>query len=53
MMEKFGGEFLLSFSQESLGKTGSLKRNYGGVTPHKHRNHDGLSSLRRHLDQKQ
>jgi hypothetical protein len=30
--QKVGGEFDYSFTQESLGKAGSLKKNYGSVT---------------------
>ena len=32
-----GGDFVLSVSQENVGKSGSLKKNYAGVTVHKHR----------------
>lgn len=32
-----GGEFQHSFSQESIGKTGSLKKNYGGINVTKSR----------------
>ncbi|MGE3809303.1 MAG: hypothetical protein AB7K24_31955 [Gemmataceae bacterium] len=49
-MEKYGGEFLVSFTQERLSKAGSLKRNYGGVTPHRRRNHDGLAKLKKDLE---
>jgi Prokaryotic dksA/traR C4-type zinc finger len=30
--EAIGGEFELRISRENLGKAGSLKKNYGGVT---------------------
>lgn len=30
--QQVGGEFDYSFTQESLGKAGSLKKNYGSVT---------------------
>jgi len=30
--QKVGGEYNYSFTQESLGKSGSLKKNYGSVT---------------------
>jgi hypothetical protein len=43
---KFGGEFTLSSTQESLGKAGSLKKNYGGITPQKTRNATALRLLR-------
>jgi RNA polymerase-binding transcription factor DksA len=32
-----GGDFTRSFNQESLGKTGSLKKNYGGINVSKAR----------------
>lgn len=35
--QAMGGEFDLSMTQESLGKAGSLKKNYGGVTVTKRR----------------
>jgi hypothetical protein len=47
MIAKHGGEFTLSSTQESLGKVGSLKRNYGGITPEKSRNSRALEALRR------
>jgi hypothetical protein len=30
--QEVGGDFIVSYGQENLGKTGSLKKNYGGVT---------------------
>jgi ribosome-binding protein aMBF1 (putative translation factor) len=42
---KFGGEFTLSSTQESLGKVGSLKKNYGGITPSKTRNTQAIRLL--------
>jgi Prokaryotic dksA/traR C4-type zinc finger len=35
--EAIGGEFELRVSRENLGKAGSLKKNYGGVTVRKKR----------------
>jgi hypothetical protein len=35
--EEVGGDFVLIATQENLGKAGSLKKNYGGVTITKHR----------------
>ncbi len=35
--EAVGSDFVLSFTQESLGKTNSLKKNYGGVSVKKRR----------------
>jgi hypothetical protein len=45
-MSKYGGEFKMTFTQERLSKEGSLKKNYGGVSPHKSRNSDGIEKLR-------
>lgn len=45
-IQQFGGEFLVSFSQERISKPGSLKRNYGGITPSKSLNHEGIARLR-------
>lgn len=45
-IEKFGGEFTLSARQESLGKAGSLKKNYGGVNISKGRNLAALEKLK-------
>jgi hypothetical protein len=35
--EAVGGEFVMRVSRENLGKAGSLKKNYGGVTVRKKR----------------
>lgn len=35
--QEVGGDFIVTFSQENIGKTGSLKKNYGGVNIHKTR----------------
>jgi RNA polymerase-binding transcription factor DksA len=35
--EKYGGEFVVTAPQTSLGKTQSLKKNYGDVTTQKTR----------------
>ena len=43
---KYGGEFKVTMSQERLSKPGSLKRNYGGVSTSKTRNHDAIEKLR-------
>ncbi len=51
MIVRYGGEFTLSSTQESLGKVGSLKKNYGGITPQKTRNARAIEQLRRdHTD---
>ena len=50
LIAKYGGEFTLSSTQESLGKVGSLKKNYGGITPEKTRNAKALEQLRREIE---
>ena len=47
LIGKYGGEFLVTATQESLGKAGSLKRNYGGIVTRKTRNQTGIDKLRR------
>ena len=47
MIARHGGEFTLTTTQESLGKTESLKKNYGSVTPEMKRNKKALEALRR------
>ena len=42
---KYGGEFLLTGTQTSLGKDGSLKKNYGDVSVRQKRNEDGIRKL--------
>lgn len=44
-IEKYGGEFTVVASQESLGKAGSLKKNYGGVSVRRIRNRAALEKL--------
>jgi hypothetical protein len=51
-IEKYGGEFTLSARQESLGKTGSLKKNYGGVNVSKRRNQAALEKLQAEFEQR-
>jgi hypothetical protein len=49
---KFGGEFTITAVRERTSKAGSLKKNYGGVTPSKRRNHRALEQLRdEHLEE--
>jgi hypothetical protein len=43
---KYGGEFVLTGTQASLAKGGSLKRNYGDVSVAKRRNAEGLRRLK-------
>jgi hypothetical protein len=45
-MAKYGGEFKMTLTQERISKVGSLKRNYGGVTPSQTRNTSGIEKLR-------
>ncbi len=50
---RFGGEFIVTAVTERLSKAGSLKINYGGVTPSKRRNHRALEKLREEYRQEQ
>jgi hypothetical protein len=43
---KHGGEFTVSSVADSLGKVGSLKKNYGGISTHKTRNNLAVEKLR-------
>ncbi len=45
-IERYGGEFKVSMSQERTSKPGSLKINYGGVSTRKKRNQRAIDSLR-------
>jgi hypothetical protein len=45
-IEQYGGEFRVTSHLERTSKEGSLKRNYGGVTTSKTRNHEALRKLR-------
>lgn len=44
-IQKYGGEFTLSASQERTSKAGSLKLNYGGISTSSTRNEDALNRL--------
>lgn len=44
-IERFGGEFKLSASQERTSKKGSLKVNYGGIATNSTRNEEALNKL--------
>lgn len=46
MIEKFGGEFVRTASQASLGKEGSLKKNYGDISVSKKRNYLAVERLK-------
>jgi hypothetical protein len=50
---RFGGEFVVTSATENLGKTGSLKKNYGGITMEKSRNKSAEEKLRREFEQAQ
>jgi hypothetical protein len=45
-INEMGGEFLLAARNTSLGKAGSLKKNYGDVTAHRRRNYEALRKLK-------
>jgi hypothetical protein len=47
MICRYGGEFVVTATRESLGKAGSLKKNYGDVATHKTRNRTAIERLRR------
>ncbi len=42
---KYGGEFLFTATQSSLGKNGSLKKNYGDVSVRRRRNTEAVRKL--------
>lgn len=44
---RYGGEFIVTSATESLGKVGSLKKNYGGISTQKTRNKTAVDKLRR------
>jgi hypothetical protein len=52
-MSKYGGEYLVAARQTSLGKGGSLKKNYGDVSLLRKRNIEGLARLRRECQDRQ
>jgi len=51
MIGKYGGEFIVTGTLASLGKGGSLKKNYGDVSVKKKRNTEALRKLRQEYDQ--
>jgi hypothetical protein len=54
MIEQFGGEFTYKFTQTSLGKEGSLKKNRGDVSvASKKRNNEAIAKLRRLYEEQQ
>jgi ribosome biogenesis SPOUT family RNA methylase Rps3 len=50
-IKKFGGEFVVTSTQERTSKPGSLKKNYGGVTPSMKRNHKAIEKLKDELEE--
>ena len=50
---KFGGEFTVTAVREKISKAGSLKKNYGGVTPSKRRNYRAMERLREEYQEEQ
>jgi hypothetical protein len=52
MIGKYGGEFIVTGTQASLGKSGSLKKNYGDVSIEKKRNTEALRKLRDECEQR-
>jgi hypothetical protein len=53
-IQKFGGEFIVTATQERTSKPGSLKRNYGSVSTSKRRNLEAIERLReKYLEQQQ
>ena len=48
---RFGGEFIVTGTQASLGKGGSLKKNYGDISIQKKRNTEALRKLREEYEQ--
>jgi len=51
MIVQYGGEFVVTGTQASLGKGGSLKKNYGDVSISKKRNAEALRKLREAYEQ--
>jgi hypothetical protein len=45
-IQKYGGEFVRATHTENLGKAGSLKKNFGGVSVRMQRNEAAIARLR-------
>ena len=45
-IQKYGGEFVMSSTQEKTSKEGSLKKNYGGISTRLRRNERAISQLK-------
>ena len=43
---EYGGEFVMSATQERTSKQGSLKLNYGGIATNRERNEGAIEALR-------
>ena len=52
-IQKHGGEFVVSASQERTSKVGSLKHNYGGIATSRARNQDAVERLRDEYEEQQ
>jgi hypothetical protein len=52
-IQKYGGEFIVTATQERTSKAGSLKHNYGSVTTSKTRNHEAIEKLRAEYEHEQ
>src|SRR5438067_13682835 len=50
LIEKYGGEFKISATQERTSKPGSLKRNYGGISTTSTRNTSAVERLRQEYE---
>ncbi len=49
-IQKYGGEFIMSSTQEKTSKEGSLKKNYGGISTRLRRNERAISQLKDDYD---
>jgi hypothetical protein len=45
-IKQYGGEFIVTASQERTSKSGSLKINYGGIETQSVRNYEGIARLK-------
>jgi hypothetical protein len=51
LIGQYGGEFIVTGTQASLGKAGSLKKNYGDVSVERKRNTEALRKLHEAYEQ--
>ena len=49
-IQKYGGEFIMSSTQEKTSKEGSLKKNYGGISTRLRRNERAIAQLKDDYD---